>query len=145
MGHYGAGRLPLPWDLQTSVIYQNIPGVPFTTTYVASNAEILPSLGRNLGSCRGAATCNGTVTIDLTPPNTLYEPRLQQLDVRLTRNFRLGGTRRLRGNFDVYNIFNASDVLNETNRYTLPNDGQWQNAIQIIGGRLMRVGAQFDF
>ena len=136
---------PLPWDLQTSVIYQNIPGIPFTASYVATNAEILSSLGRNLGSCRGAATCNGTVTIDLVPPNTLFEPRLQQWDFRFSRNFRLGGTRRLRGNFDVYNIFNASDVLSETTRYSLPNGGRWRNAVQIIGGRLMRVGAEFNF
>ena len=135
---------PLPWDLQTSVIYQSIPGIPIIATYVATNAEILSSLGRNVGACRGAATCNATVTIDLVPPNTIFEPRLQQVDIRFSRNFRLGGTRRLRGNFDVYNLFNANDVLNENTRFSRTNN-QWQNVIQIIGGRLMRVGAQFDF
>ena len=39
---------PLPWDFQASAIYQNIPGVPIRATYVATNAEIRPSLGRHL-------------------------------------------------------------------------------------------------
>jgi hypothetical protein len=135
---------PLPWDIQTSAIYQNSPGIPIAAAYVATNAEILPSLGRNLGSCRGAATCNGTVTVELLPPNTLFEPRLQQVDLRLSRTFRLAGTSRLRGNFDVYNIFNASNVLNMNTTYSPPG-GVWKDVRQILGGRLLRVGAQFDF
>ena len=140
----GSVVYPLPWDLQTSVIYQNNPGIAIGATYVASNAEISPALGRNLGACRGAATCNANVTIDLVPPKSLYEPRFQQVDVRLSRTFNFLGRGRVRGNFDVYNLFNANAVLNENIRYTRTNN-QWQNVIQIIGGRLMRVGAQIDF
>ena len=135
---------PLPWDIQTSAIYQNSSGIPIAASYVATNAELLPSLGRNLGSCRGAATCNGTVSVDLIPPNTIFEPRLQQVDLRFSRSFRLGGTRRVRGNFDVYNVFNASNVLNMNTTYSPPG-GVWQDVTQILGGRLLRVGAQLDF
>src|SRR3990172_8395952 len=56
---------PLPWELQTSATYQNTSGIPIRAIYPASNAEILPSLGRNLASCRGAATCNANATIAL--------------------------------------------------------------------------------
>ena len=140
----GSVVYPLPWDLQTSIIYQNIPGLTINGTYVASNAEILPSLGRNLGACRGAATCNATTTVDIVPPKSLFEPRFQQLDVRLSRNFKIRGSTRVRGNFDVYNLFNADTVLNENVRVTRTNN-QWQNVIQVVGGRLMRVGVQFDF
>jgi hypothetical protein len=135
---------PLPWGIQTSAIYQNGPGIPIMASYVATNAEILPSLGRNLGSCRGAATCNGTVTVDLIPPNTIFEPRLQQVDLRFSRMLGLGGTRRLRGGLDVYNILNASSVLNMNTTYSPPG-GVWQDVTQILGGRLVRLGAQFDF
>src|SRR5712691_629335 len=50
----------LPWDFQASSIYQNIPGVPIRASYVATDAEIRPSLGRNLAACpsQTAATCN---------------------------------------------------------------------------------------
>ena len=87
---------PLPWHIQTSAIYQNSSGIPVTASYVATNAEILPSLGRNLGSCRGAATCNGNLTVELIPPNSVFEPRLQQVDLRFSRIFQFG-TRKLRG------------------------------------------------
>ena len=71
----------------------------------------------------------------------MFEPRLQQVDLRISRVFQLGGSRRLRGNFDVYNVLNASNVLNMNTQY----GATWTNVTQILSGRLLRVGAQFDF
>jgi hypothetical protein len=132
---------PLPWDVQTSFIYQNSAGFPIAASYVATNAQVRGSLGRDLGSCRGAAVCNGTVTIDLLPPNTMFEDRIQQLDWRLTRTFQFGGTGRLRGNFDVYNIFNASTILVANTNY----GATWLTPAHVMGGRLVKVSAQLDF
>jgi hypothetical protein len=132
---------PLPWDIQTSAIYQNSAGIPITATYTATNAQIAPSLGRNLGSCRGAATCNGNLAIELIPNNTVFEPRLQQVDLRFSRLFRLTGTSRLRAGLDIYNVLNASNVLSINTTY----GSGWLDVRQILGGRLMRVGVQFDF
>ena len=53
---------PLPWDLQTSATYQNIPGIQITATYPASSAEIAPSLGRPL-----AAGLTATAPVELIP------------------------------------------------------------------------------
>jgi hypothetical protein len=108
---------------------------------VVPNAAIVPSLGRNLGSCRGAATCNGNVTVDLIAPTEVFEPRLQQLDLRLSRIFTLGGTRRVRADMDIYNLFNAGNVISMNTAF----GAGWQNVRQILGGRLVRLGAQFDF
>jgi hypothetical protein len=132
---------PLPWEIQTSAIYQNSAGIPITATYTATNAQIAPSLGRNLGSCRGAATCNGNLTVELIPPNTVFEPRLQQIDLRFSRLFRLGGNSRIRAGLDIYNVLNASNVLSMNTTY----GSGWLDVRQILGGRLMRVGAQLDF
>jgi len=134
---------PLPWHIQTSAIYQNSSGIPITASYVATNAEVLPSLGRNLGSCRGAATCNGNVTVELIPPNSVFEPRLQQVDLRFSRLFQFG-SRKLRGDVDIYNLLNASNVLNMNTTYSPPG-GVWQDVTQILGGRLVRLGMQFEF
>jgi hypothetical protein len=132
---------PLPWDFQTSVIYQNFPGVENGPTYTATNAQVVPSLGRNLGQCRGAAVCNATVSIaDLVPPGTMFEPRLQQVDVRLSRTLRLDRFR-VRGNLDVHNVFNAGNVLNLQRQF----GPTYLNVLQIMGGRLVKVGAQIDF
>lgn len=137
---------PLPWGFQASSIYQNIPGVPIRASYVATNAEIRPSLGRNLAACpsQTAATCNQTVTVDLIPPFSLYGDRIQQVDLRFTRNFPLGRSQKLQGNFDIYNLLNASTVQNEQAVYSNTNN-QWRNAIQIMGGRLLKFSAQLTF
>jgi hypothetical protein len=132
---------PLPWNIQTSAVYQNSPGIPITAQYVVTNAAIVPSLGRNLASCRGAATCNANVTVDLIPPTVLFEPRLQQLDLRFSRIIPLGGTRRLRADIDVYNVFNVSNVLSMNTTY----GSVWQDVRQILGGRLVRLGGQINF
>jgi hypothetical protein len=132
---------PLPFDLQASAIYQNIPGLPRAASYVASNAEIAPTLGRNVGSCGGRLPCTGTATVDLFPNRTLYEDRLQQVDVRVSRLFRFGTKARLLGSLDIYNLTNSSNVLNMVTRF----GPAWQNAIQIMGGRLAKVSVQLDF
>jgi hypothetical protein len=41
-------------------------------------------------------------------------------------------------------VFNENTVLNEQTRYNTPNN-QWRNAIQIMGGRFIKVGAQLTF
>jgi hypothetical protein len=125
-----------------SGIYQNIPGIPRAASYVASNAEVRPSLGRDLGACGGRVPCTATTAaFDLFPQRTEYEDRLQQVDLRFTRVFRFAARTRLQGSVDVYNLTNASNVLNMTTRY----GPAWLNAIQIMGGRLMKVSLQLDF
>jgi hypothetical protein len=107
---------------------------------VASNAQIKPSLGRNLGQCGTSATCNGSATIDLIVPNTLFEDRITQLDVRLTRTFALGKMRVL-GIFDAFNALNASPILSENTRY----GGSWLQPTEILAGRTIKFGAQLSF
>jgi hypothetical protein len=131
-----AGTYPLPWwGLQTSATFQNLAGIPIFANYVATNAQIAPSLGRNLAA--GAA---GTATIALLVPNTLFEDRLNQFDVRLTKFIQVGRAR-LQGRFDVYNLFNASTVLNENFTY----GPSWRKPSSILGARLVKLGAQLDF
>ena len=51
------------------------------------------------------------------------------------------GRARLQANLDLYNALNASSVLNQTTRY----GAAWQDVVQIMGGRMLKLGAQFDF
>jgi Carboxypeptidase regulatory-like domain/TonB dependent receptor len=144
---FGFGAIyPLPAGMQISGIYQNKPGFPIRASYVVSDAEVSRSLGRHLSTCpsQTAATCSQTATIDLIPNNTLYGERIKELDVRFSRIFRLGEMRKVQANFDVYNIFNNSTVLNEQTRYSAQNN-PWRNVIQIMGGRLVKLGAQLNF
>jgi hypothetical protein len=132
---------PLPWDFQFSALYFDKPGIPVVASRAYTNAEIRPSLGRDLGQCRGAATCNGTVTIDLIPPDSIFGDRIQEIDLRFTRLFRLAGKTQVTGNFDVYNLLNASTLLNQNTRY----GPTWQAPVAVMGGRLLKFSFQLNF
>ena len=126
---------PLPWGLRTSFVYQNIAGIPYGASYVVTAAQVAPSLGRPLSG--GARS----VTKELVPAQTLYENRLQQLDVRLSRIFPLGRGARATANVDLYNVFNEDAVLSQNTAY----GSTWRQVRQVMGGRLLRFTAQFDF
>ena len=130
------GVYPLPYDIQTSVIFQNIPGVPIRASYLATNDEIARSLGRNL-----AAGTSANVPVEIIPYGKMHEPRGQQIDLRFSKIVRVGGTARLRGNFDIFNAFNANDVLQTVPRY----GSQWLDVQQILSGRLLKFSVAFDF
>jgi hypothetical protein len=135
-----SGIYPLPKNFRLSGALQDLPGVPILANYVATNAQIAPSLGRNLGACRGAATCTQTAAVDLIEPNTMFEKRLRQLDLRIGRTFDVGGGTLL-VNLDVYNIFNANAILSENTRY----GSAWTQPIQVLGARTFKFGGQIDF
>ncbi len=131
------GVYPLPfWGIQTSATFQSLPGPQITASYVARNAEIVPSLGRNLSS--GA---NGTATVPLIAPGTLYGDRLNQLDFRVSKIFRFWQNRRLQANVDIYNMLNGAAVLAQNNAY----GSAWLVPSQVLQGRLVRFSGQFDF
>jgi hypothetical protein len=135
------GVYPLPWDFQASAVFQNLSGIPIQASQVFTNAQVAPSLGRNLGACGNRVPCNATLTVaQLIGPNTIREDRLTQVDVRLTRIVRLGPTR-LQAMFDVYNLFNASTILAQNNNY----GSTWLRPTQILAGRLFKFGVQVDF
>ena len=131
---------PLPWDFRASAIYQNVPGVALQASYVATNAQIASSLGRNVGACLGAAVCNAQTTINLIDPSTMFEPRLTQVDLRFSRTFRVGKIS-IDSNVDLFNALNGSSVLQAQTRY----GPAWLNAQEVLPGRLLALGAVINF
>ena len=131
---------PLKWDVQASATYQDLPGIPITASYVVSNAEARLSLGRNFGACGVAPTCTATGTVELIEPNTMREARIQQLDLRLSKNVRVGRYR-VQGNFDAYNALNGSSILSINTRYGT----SWRQPTEILAARTFKVGATFSF
>jgi len=129
------GVYPLPWDMQISGLFQSNPGIPITASYVATNAQVQPSLGRALSG--GASTV--TIT-NIFQPQTMFEHRINQLDMRLTKNVKVGRAR-VQGQLDVYNVLNASAILGINTRY----GPAWLTPTEILGARLVKVGAQLTF
>jgi hypothetical protein len=128
------GVVPLPFDIQASGTFQSIPGIPVQANYTATNAQVFPSLGRSLSSG------TGTVTFPIIEPNTMFEDRLNQLDARVTKIFRVAGYR-IQAMFDVYNVLNSNTVLVINQTY----GPAWLRPNQILDGRLFKFGAQLDF
>ncbi len=129
------GVYPLVWDLSVSATYQDLPGIPIVANYTVTNAQIAPTLGRNL-----SAGANARVTIPLIAPNTMFEDRRRQLDLRLSRAFRAGSTSLL-GTIELYNALNTSPLLASNVTY----GARWLEPVEILSGRLLKFGAQFTF
>jgi hypothetical protein len=131
-----SGSYPLPiYGLQLSAVYQNLPGIPVRATLVVQNSAVAPSLGRNLSG----NAANVTVA-NIIAPLTQYEKRIQQLDLRLIKNFRIQQAR-LQATFDVYNLFNRADVLSEVTQY----GPTWRNPTALLDARIFKVGVQMTF
>jgi hypothetical protein len=152
-----AANYPLPWwGIQAAVNLQNLKGATILANYAAPNSVVAPSLGRNLASCGAAAVCNATATtpnltaayvagsaaIQLIEPNTAFESRITQVDIRFAKILALGRVR-LRGTMDVYNLFNVSAPLIESAGYT--PDNRWLRPTDTLGARLFKLGGELTF
>jgi hypothetical protein len=132
------GSYRLPWALQVAGTFQSLPGEAISAAYVATNAEVAPSLGRNL-----AAGPTATTTVQIVPPGTVFNERINQVDLRFSREFR-GGAIRIKPMVDVYNVGNISTPLVWINTYGR-NGATWLRPTAVVSGRLLKVGAQLDF
>jgi hypothetical protein len=144
----GYGVYQLPWGVSVSGTYQAVPqpasGGAFTSItadYVATNAEIRPSLQRDL-----AAGTAGTVTVDLLKPFTLKGGHTKQLDMRVGKQLFSNGKQRVRLSMDVYNVLNSNDWQTITTRLSnVAATNRWQRPTLILQARYLQIGTQIDF
>jgi hypothetical protein len=134
------GSYPLPGDFAVSGTLQNVAGPMITANYTVPNTLVAPSLGRDLAACGGRTPCTATVAVPLVAPQTMFEPRRTQLDLRLTKFVRL--TRgQFQLNLDVYNALNASNVVTLNTNY----GPSWLQPTSFLTGRLYEIGVQWSF
>src|SRR5207253_1380964 len=117
------GIYPLPWwGIQTSATYQTYRSPqadPLSTlagvagSWSVPTALIAPSLGRPLAG--GARTAS----VNIIPYGGLYADRLHQIDLRISKNIRVGRSR-VQPQVDLYNLFNANTVLAKNTAYAPP-------------------------
>jgi Carboxypeptidase regulatory-like domain len=124
-------------DVQVAGTVQSMPGTELQANWVAPNAEVQPSLGRPLSG--GAVN----KTVSLLQPGTMFGDRLNQLDFRVSKLFRLD-TMRTAVNFDLYNALNANPVTILNMNYA-GTGAAWQQPQGILPARLFKLSVQFDF
>jgi hypothetical protein len=120
-------------DVQVAATYRSLPGPQIIANYVATNAQVQPSLGRPLSG--GAAN----VTVNIVEPGTMYGEQTNLLDLRFSKIFRFSKYRTSL-NFDLANAFNSSGVTTMNNNYAA-----WQVPTGIHQARLAKISANFDF
>jgi hypothetical protein len=141
----------LPYEIRVATVIQNIPGAPkcfdvglsgCLIYYVATDAQISQTLGRHLSAC-GAVTvgCTAYQLVTLAEPNTLFEDRATQIDLRFSKRVALGKKARILGKADLYNLLNRSAVARQNfvygPAYGIPTE--------VMGGRLFKFGATLEF
>ena len=142
------GVYQLPWGMSLSGTYQAVPQpasggalTSITADYVAANAEIRPSLGRDL-----AAGANGTATLELLKPFALLGGHTKQLDLRIGKSLPSSGRMRTRLSLDIYNVLNSNDWQTITTRLSSnAAANRWQRPTLILQARYIQVGTQIDF
>jgi hypothetical protein len=130
----GTYRLPW-WDLQTSATFQSIPGPEILAAWAAPAAVVQAGLGRApSGNVR-------SVTVPLVPPGTMYGARLNQVDVRVAKDFTVKEGVTVQGYVDVYNLLNGNTTLAQNNTF----GPLWQNPTAFLGARQGKFGVLFKF
>jgi hypothetical protein len=131
------GSYTLPWQqIQVAATVQSIPGPVIQANYVATSAQIAPSLGRQLSSA-------ANVTLNIVEPGSMYVERMNQVDLRFGKTFNIGRLR-AQGMFDLYNAFNDSGILGQNDTYG-SNGASWQVPQVILGARLAKFSVQLNF
>ena len=81
-----------------------------------------------------------SVNVQLNPPGSLYRQRINQLDLTVGKEFRIGNARLL-PKIEFFNLLNASPVLAETTTFG-PALGR---PTSVLLARFFRVSARVEF
>ena len=129
----------LPWQgIRLSGNFQSLPGPGLQAGVLYSNADVTTALGR--GQSGG-----GNKTVNVIRPNTIFGDRLNQVDLRFSRIFRIREGSSLDANFDIYNAINSDAALGETTAYAGTNGGAWRRPTAAVQGRIFKFGMRWDF
>ncbi|HEX7793196.1 MAG TPA: carboxypeptidase regulatory-like domain-containing protein [Vicinamibacterales bacterium] len=126
-----SGSYPLKYGMRLSAVFQSTPGDALATTYLVTAA--------NFRTFTGVAMGQSSVNLRLNRPGEEYLPRVNQLDMTISKSFKVGSTR-VSPEISLFNMLNANPVLSESTAY--PAIG---TPLRILDGRLLRFQAQIRF
>jgi hypothetical protein len=123
-------------DVQISGTFRSTPGDFVNANFNATNAYLAANstLGRPLAG--GASN----ITVELIEPNTVQLDRLNQLDLRFGKVFRIGGARSV-VSLDLFNALNIDAVLNANQTF----NADWLAPQSILDARVAKISLQFDW
>jgi len=122
---------PLPGDLNVSAVWQNRAGPEVLASYFVTDAGVT-GIDRPL--------TGGGRSIHLIPPGTEYGERVNQMDLRLSKNLNVGRGR-VQVNAALYNLFNTDATLSWNTTF----GPTWLAPSRIMQGRMFKVGATISY
>jgi Carboxypeptidase regulatory-like domain len=135
--------------VQTSVAYSGKAGIQVSgfgtpagvggalaANLTVANSAVAPQLGRSLSG--GAPN----VTANIVEPGVLYGDRINEIDVRFGKIFKVGRTRTTVG-VDIYNLLNTDAILSYNQAFI--TGGSWLTPTSEMSARFAKLSLQFEF
>jgi hypothetical protein len=107
----------------------------------------IPAATAAAGGLVGGFANGASPTVNLVQPGTLYGDRVNELDFKIAKIVRFGGTR-LNAGIEIYNALNANAVLTYSQVFSTAvtsGPGAWLQPTQVMTPRFFKLTAQFDF
>src|SRR5262249_34951212 len=114
-GHYTTnnfkilGSYDLPRGFGFSSTYESQKGAQYSRTAQFTGAA------RNIlaanGTIRTTNLSQGSLTVTIDPPGSYFNPRVNLLNVRLDKTFKITENQNITGMFDLFNVFNVNTIL----------------------------------
>ena len=149
-----SGSYTIPWQqIQLGAVFQNLQGQAILANWNIQATTPGVTLGRPFSG-------GGSRQIPLIRPGDEFGSRRSQLDLRLGKTVRMGGSKRLQLMMDIYNTFNSNAPVGATSQageqppalnttYSTANParpgGAWLTPLNILQARYVKFGAQFNF
>ena len=144
------GSYTLPWQqIQLAGVLQNLPGQQILAQWNITQAEVAAgNLGRPMSG--GANTSR---VVPLIEPGTMFTPRRTQIDLRISKAFRLSGSnQRLQVMADIFNLTNSNASVGATSNAGEPPaalittyGSAWLRPLNVLQARYVKFGAQLNF
>jgi hypothetical protein len=129
----------IPFGVQFSGTYQLTQGPNLLAQWTATNAQLTAA-----GSTLGRALVSTTKAINIIEPGSIYGEYLNQLDLRASKRFRMHRVT-FKVDADLYNVFNSNWAYRLNSTFSQAATSQWLRPIDVLQGRLFKLGGQFTF
>jgi Carboxypeptidase regulatory-like domain len=133
------GSVDLKWGINVGATIQSMPGPQITAAYTVTNAQITSGQVQFVNPAR-TTFGGGSAVVQLITPGTLYQQRLNQVDVRLAKRIRYRATH-LRATLDLGNILNQNAIQAQNNTF----GANWQKPTYLLIGRIISPGILVEF
>jgi hypothetical protein len=122
----------LPWKFGTSVNFQHYTGFPIQPT-------------ETFGGYPNSGLTQFSETVILQPAGIQRLPSVNQLNLRLSREFVVNDRWHVRPAVDFFNLTNAQTTIAEVTQWTPPNGGIYLKPSLAINPFVTRFGLRFTF